>query len=384
MSTQALYYEDSHLTRFSALVRNCTPEKGRYAVTLDATAFYPEGGGQAGDTGTLGTVRVLDTQEREGEVIHLCDGPVEVGESVEGVIDYGPRSTRMQQHSGEHIVSGILHSRYGCHNTGFHIGADVTTIDFDCIIPAQDLPEIEALANQAVWQDLQVKCWIPSPEELPAIAYRTKRALPWPVRIVEIPGFDCCACCGTHVKRTGEIGLIKLLSVVNFRGGTRMEMACGALALALLNTSYEQNKLVSRAFSAQPHQTGEAAQRMNQLLAQQKYRISQLERQMFAAVAAGYAGQADVVHFEDGLDGTGVRLLADAIAQVCGGWAAVFSGSDAEGYGFCLVSGHTDLRPLGKAMAQALNGRGGGKPDCQQGRLMAEKAKILDFFQHNS
>lgn len=384
MSTQALYYEDSHLTRFSALVRNCTPEKGRYAVTLDATAFYPEGGGQAGDTGTLGTVRVLDTQEREGEVIHLCDGPVEVGESVEGVIDYGPRSTRMQQHSGEHIVSGILHSRYGCHNTGFHIGADVTTIDFDCIIPAQDLPEIEALANQAVWQDLQVKCWIPSPEELPAIAYRTKRALPWPVRIVEIPGFDCCACCGTHVKRTGEIGLIKLLSVVNFRGGTRMEMACGALALALLNTSYEQNKLVSRAFSAQPHQTGEAAQRMNQLLAQQKYRISQLERQMFAAVAAGYAGQADVVHFEDGLDGTGVRLLADAIAQVCGGWAAVFSGSDAEGYGFCLLSGHTDLRPLGKAMTQALNGRGGGKPDCQQGRLMAEKAKILDFFQHNS
>ena len=383
MSTQALYYEDSHLTRFSALVRNCTPEKGRYAVTLDATAFYPEGGGQAGDTGTLGTVRVLDTQEREGEVIHLCDGPVEVGEIVEGIIDYGPRFTRMQQHSGEHIVSGILHSRYGCHNTGFHMGADVTTIDFDCIIPAQDLPEIEALANQAVWQDLQVKCWIPSPEELPAIAYRTKRALPWPVRIVEIPGFDCCACCGTHVKRTGEIGLIKLLSVVNFRGGTRMEMACGALALALLNTSYEQNKLVSRAFSAQPHQTGEAAQRMNQLLAQQKYRISQLERQMFAAVAAGYAGQADVVHFEDGLDGTGVRLLADAIAQVCGGWAAVFSGSDAEGYGFCLLSGHTDLRPLGKAMTQALNGRGGGKPDCQQGRLMAEKAKILDFFQHN-
>ena len=384
MSTQALYYEDSHLTRFSARVRSCTPEKGRYAVTLDATAFYPEGGGQAGDTGTLGTVRVLDTQEREGEVIHLCDGPVEVEAAVEGVIDYGPRFTRMQQHSGEHIVSGILHSRYGCHNTGFHMGADVTTIDFDCIIPAQDLPEIEALANQAVWQDLRVKCWIPSPEELPAIAYRTKRALPWPVRIVEIPGFDCCACCGTHVKRTGEIGLIKLLSVVNFRGGTRMEMACGALALALLNTSYEQNKLVSRAFSAQPHQTGDAAQRMNQLLAQQKYRISQLERQMFAAVAAGYAGQEDVVHFEDGLDGTGVRLLADAIAQVCGGWAAVFSGSDTEGYGFCLVSGHTDLRPLGKAMTQALNGRGGGKPDCQQGRLMAEKAKILDFFQHNS
>lgn len=381
MSTRALYYEDSHLTRFSALVRSCTPEKGRYAVTLDATAFYPEGGGQAGDTGTLGTVRVLDTREREGEVIHLCDGPVEVGESVEGVIDYGPRFNRMQQHSGEHIVSGILHSRYGCHNTGFHMGAEVTTIDFDCIIPPADLPEIERLANQAVWKDLPVKCWIPSPEELSAIPYRTKRALPWPVRIVEIPGFDCCACCGTHVKRTGEIGLIKLLSVVNFRGGTRMEMACGALALDLLNTSYEQNKLVSQAFSAQLHQTGDAAQRINQTLAQQKYRISQLERQIFAATAAGYAGQGTVVHFEEGLDGTGLRLLADAIAQVCGGTAAVFSGDDASGYGFCLVDAAGDLRELGRAMVKALNGRGGGKPACQQGRLSATQSQILAFFQ---
>ncbi len=161
-----------------------------YAVILDATAFYPEGGGQAGDTGCLGSVRVLDTQERDGEVIHLCDGPLEVGAAVEGCIDYGPRFARMQQHSGEHIVSGILHSRYGCHNTGFHMGADVTTIDFDCVIPAEDLPELEALANQAVWADLPVKCWIPTPQELENVTYRTKRALLWPVRIVEIPGCD--------------------------------------------------------------------------------------------------------------------------------------------------------------------------------------------------
>ena len=148
MSTQALYYEDSHMTQFTARVVSCTEEKDRYAVILDATAFYPEGGGQAGDTGHLGSVRVLDTQERDGAVIHLCDGPLEVGAAVEGCIDYGPRFARMQQHSGEHIVSGILHSRYGCHNTGFHMGADVTTIDFDCVIPAEDLPELEALANR--------------------------------------------------------------------------------------------------------------------------------------------------------------------------------------------------------------------------------------------
>ena len=380
MSTQALYYEDSHMTQFTARVVSCTEEKDRYAVILDATAFYPEGGGQAGDTGCLGSVRVLDTQERDGAVIHLCDGPLDVGAAVEGYIDYAPRFARMQQHSGEHIVSGILHSRYGCHNTGFHMGADVTTIDFDCVIPAEDLPELEALANQAVWADLPVKCWIPTPEELENVTYRTKRALPWPVRIVEIPGYDCCACCGTHVGRTGEIGLIKLLSAVNFRGGTRMEMACGGQALALLNTSYAQNKLVSQAFSAQLHQTGAAAQRMNQVLSEQKYRLNSLERRIFGYIAAGYQGQGDTLHFEEGLDGNAQRLLAEAIAHSCGGRAAVFSGSDEEGYGFCLMGQGEDLRPLGKSMTQALQGRGGGKPQCQQGRIQASQADIRAFF----
>lgn len=380
METKKLYYVNSHLSQFFGRVLCCQPCDRGFEVILDQTAFYPEGGGQAADTGTLGTVRVLDVRERGGAIVHLCDGPVTVGQTLEGTIDYNLRFDRMQQHSGEHIVSGLINRRWGFHNTGFHMGTESTTIDFDGVIPAEALPELERLANEAVWQDLEVNCSVPAPEVLPTIPYRSKRALPWPVRIVEIPGYDICACCGTHVARTGEIGIIKLLSVIPFRGGVRMEMACGNRALGILNRAYDQNRQVSQAFSAQWQETGEAARKMNDLLSQYKFRITALERQIFAATAAGYAGAGDVVHFEDGLDNVAVRELADAIAQVCGGTAAVFSGSDDAGYAFCLVSRTDDLRPLGKDLTRSLNGRGGGKPDCQQGRLQSTREAIAAFF----
>ena len=380
METKKLYYVNSHLSQFFGRVLCCQPCDRGYEVILDQTAFYSEGGGQAADTGTLGTVRVLDVRERGGAIVHLCDGPVTVGQTLEGTIDYCLRFDRMQQHSGEHIVSGLINRRWGFHNTGFHMGTESTTIDFDGVIPAEALPELERLANEAVWQDLEVICSVPAPEVLPTIPYRSKRALPWPVRIVEIPGYDICACCGTHVARTGEIGIIKLLSVIPFRGGVRMEIACGNRALGILNRAYDQNRQVSQAFSAQWQETGEAARKMNDLLSQYKFRITALERQIFSATAAGYAGAGDVVHFEAGLDNVAVRELADAIAQVCGGTAAVFSGSDDAGYAFCLVSRTEDLRPLGKDLTRSLNGRGGGKPDCQQGRLQSTREAIAAFF----
>lgn len=380
METKKLYYVNSHLSQFFGRVLCCQPCDRGFEVILDQTAFYPEGGGQAADTGTLGTVRVLDVRERGGAIVHLCDGPVTVGQTLEGTIDYNLRFDRMQQHSGEHIVSGLINRRWGFHNTGFHMGTESTTIDFDGVIPAEALPELERLANEAVWQDLEVRCSVPAPEVLPTIPYRSKRALPWPVRIVEIPGYDICACCGTHVARTGEIGIIKLLSVIPFRGGVRMEMACGNRALGILNRAHDQNRQVSQAFSAQWQETGEAARKMNELLSQYKFRITALERQIFTATAAGYAGAGDVVHFEDGLDNVAVRELADAIAQVCGGTAAVFSGSDDAGYAFCLVSRTDDLRQLGKDLTRSLNGRGGGKPDCQQGRLQSPREAIAAFF----
>lgn len=380
MSTRKLYYEDSHLSSFTARVLSCTQAAAGFAVELDATAFYPEGGGQAGDTGVLGDVRVLDTREQGEQLLHLCDGPLEPGQTVAGRIDYAPRFLRMQQHSGEHILSGILHRRYGYHNTGFHMGAEVVTVDFDGVIPEADIPAIEAEANAAVWANLPLRCWIPDPEELAALTYRSKRALPWPVRIVEVPGYDRCACCGTHVSATGEIGLIKLFDTVGFRGGTRMEMACGSRALEILNDAYRQNRLVSQAFSVPPAQTGAAAQRMNDLLAQQKFRTVGLERQLFAAIAAETAGKGDVLRFQEGLAGAGLRELTEAIAGRCGGRAAVFSGDDATGYHYCLACQAGDLGPLGKAMTAALQGRGGGKPGFQQGRVQARRWEIEAFF----
>jgi alanyl-tRNA synthetase len=287
----------------------------------------------------------------------------------------------MQQHAGEHIVSGIIHKRYGWHNVGFHMGSDVITIDFDGPVPLEDLPEIEAAANDAIWQDLPIKCWYPSKEELPTVPYRSKRALPWPVRVVEFPGVDICACCGVHVATTGEIGLVKLLSCVKFHQGVRIEMACGGRALALLSAVYEENRLVSQAFSAKILETGAAARRMNDALAAEKFKVTGLQRKLFDFIAKSYVNQKDVLHFEDGLDSTGVRELADKIAGSCVGMAAVFSGTDEAGYNFCLATREGDLRAFGKEMTQALNGRGGGKPGFIQGSVKANQEAIGGFFE---
>ena len=380
METRKLYYEDSHMDQFEATVLQCSQTKHGHEVILDATAFYPEGGGQAGDTGTLDGVKVLDTHEKDGVVVHYCDAPLEEGRTVEGKIDYQARFYRMQQHTGEHIVSGIIHRRYGYHNVGFHMGSQSITIDLDGVIPTEDLPDIEREANEILWKNLPVSCTYPSPEALKTIAYRSKKELPWPVRIVEVPGADTRACCGTHVQYTGEIGLIKLISAIPFRSGTRMEMACGAQALHLLNACFDQNRLVSQAFSAKILETGEAARRMNDQVAALKFRLVGLERRIFDAIAMECSGKGDVVRFEEGLDNVAVRELADKIADVCGGMAAVFSGTDGEGYAFCMVTRQGDLRQLCKDMTAALGGRGGGKPNFQQGRVSASKDEIEGFF----
>ena len=378
--TRKLFYEDSHMAVFSATVTGCEAVDKGFEVTLDATAFYPEGGGQACDLGNLGTAKVLDVRERGEEIIHLCDGALEVGAAVEGKIDYARRFDLMQQHSGEHIVSGIIHRRFGYHNKGFHIGDHTIQIDFDGVIPAEELEKIEREANEALWKNIPVRCWYPSPEELPNVFYRTKKELPWPVRIVQVQGYDSCACCGTHVQLTGEIGLIKLFSVVGLRGGSRIEMACGARALELVNRAYEQNKLVSQAFSAQIFETGAAAQRMNEALVAEKFKVTGLQRRLFAITAESYVNCGNVLHFEDGLEPALVRELADAIAEKCGGRAAVFSGTDEGGYSYCLATREGDLRAFGKEMNAALNGRGGGKPNFLQGSVKETREKIEKFF----
>ena len=383
METRKLYYEDCHLSSFTARVVSCQKTEKGWQIILDATAFYPEGGGQACDLGTLGGVQVMDVREKGETVVHLCDGPLAVGAEVEGVIDYERRFDLMQQHTGEHIVSGIIHERFGYHNVGFHMGAELVTIDFDGPIAQEDLPRIEAAANRAVWGNYPMHIWYPSEEELPTVGYRSKRALPWPVRVVEVPGYDKCACCGVHVARTGEIGIIKLFTCVKFHEGVRIEMACGGRALSYLTAAYEQNRQVSQAFSAKILETGEAARRMNEQLAAEKFRAAGLQKQVFAAIAAGYRQAGQVLHFEDNLIPAQVRELCDAIGEICGGMAAVFSGSDEAGYSYCLMERGGDLRQLNKAMTAALSGRGGGKPEYQQGSVKASRAAIEVFFKEN-
>ena len=377
-----LYYEDSHMQAFTATVTGCTQVKKGWEVTLDATAFYPEGGGQPSDTGTLGEAKVLSVREENDEIFHLCDKPLEVGSAVSGEIDWVRRFDLMQQHAGEHIVSGIIHSRYGWHNVGFHIGADVITIDFDGPVPPEDLQEIENAANTAIWQDFPIKCWYPTQEELPTVPYRRKKDIPWPVRIVEFPGYDICACCGTHPKTTGAIGLVKLFSCVKFHEGVRIEMACGKRALDMLNTAYEQNKQVSQAFSAKLGETGLAAQRMNEALAAEKFRAAALEKQLFVQIARGYAGKELALHFAEDLSPNSCRELCDAIADFAK-IAVTLSGKDETGYCICIVSRAENAKAIGDAAAKVLSGRGGGKKEAFQGRISATRGQIENFFVQN-
>lgn len=364
MNTRKLYYEDQDLVEFSAKVVACEKCDKGFWVILEQTAFYPEGGGQACDVGFLGDAKVTDVQERGEEVIHLCDQPLEVGSVVAGKVDYERRFDLMQQHAGEHIICGIANRLYGCHNVGFHVGADTVTVDLDVFIPWEKLLEIETMANQAVFDDVPLKCWFPTQEELPKVEYRTKKRLDWPVRIVEIPGYDSCACCGLHVKRTGQIGLIKLVSSVKFHQGVRIEMVCGKRALRLTQGVFEENRQVSQAFSAKLLETGAAARRINEQLAAEKFRATGLQKQLLEMKAKSYAGRGDVVIFED-LEPASLREFADCVAAVCGGTAAVFSGSDEKGYNVCLVNKAVDVKPLG----EKLGAKGGGKPGYFQGKV---------------
>lgn len=380
METRKRYYEDSHLREFDARVLKCRQTDKGWEVVLDATAFYPEGGGQACDLGTLGDACVLHTREQGETVIHLCDRPLAAGETVHGVIDWARRFDQMQQHSGEHILSGLIHEAFGYHNVGFHVGETCMEVDFDGMLTAEAVAELERKANEAVWQDLPIRCWYPEPEALPTVGYRSKKALPWPVRIVEVPGYDKCACCGVHVKHTGEIGLIKILSFAKFHQGTRLQMVCGGRALAYVCRVFEQNRQVSQAFSAQMTETAAAANRMNQALAAEKLRANNLERELFAQIAERYVNFGDVLLFRDGLNPNALRELAEAIAGVCGGTAAVFSGTDGN-YSLCLVSRQGEVKQLGAAIAAALKGRGGGRPGYFQGSVQATRREIENFFE---
>ena len=378
---EKLYEQDAYLRAFDAKVLSCVQGKGGWDVILDRTAFYPEGGGQPYDTGTLGGVKVLQVHTRGEDVVHTCDGPLEPGSRVSGQIDWDRRFDLMQNHSGEHIVSGIANAWWGCDNVGFHMGSDFITIDLNTMIDEEQLRQLEEAVNRYLWQDKPVLVTYPTPEELEQLDYRSKKALTGQVRIITFPGADVCACCGTHVSSAGQIGLVKLVSVQKFRDGVRIELLCGGRALDYLSRVDIQNKAVSNLLSAKAGETAQGVQRLLEENATLKSRILTMEEQHFAALAHGCAGAGDVVLFEDDLSPDALRRLCDAVLGECQGRCACFSGSDETGYKYAVGQRGGDLRTWVKTLNQTLNGRGGGKPDFVQGSLRAPRADIEAFLE---
>ena len=322
---------------------------------------------------------VLEVHEKNGVITHLCDKPFEVGKSVSGKIDWARRFDHMQQHSGEHICSGLICERFHCDNVGFHMGADVVTIDFNADISWDELMEIEQLANLYIYEDHPIDIQFYRGAELDKVEYRSKKPLEGDVRIVSFPGADCCACCGTHVVRSGQVGLVKFLSVQKFRDGVRIELLSGKRAHRYLSECWAQDVRIAQALSVKPNASFAGAERVLAELSALKQRCAKLEESVFAQTAAQYEGKGDVLLFEDEMSGDSLRKLCDAVTNHCGGRCAVFAGADGA-YKYAIGHIGGDLRELTKKMNAELNGRGGGKPNFVQGSVAAARGEIERFF----
>ena len=379
--TRRLYDADPWLSHFTAAVLRCEPaKKGQYSVVLDQTAFFPEGGGQPADRGTLNGIEVLDVQVKDGVVTHTTAAELPQGAQVTGVLDMEHRMDSMQQHSGEHVLSGILHRMVQCENVGFHIGEEVTTLDTSLPIPPEVLAAAEAEANRVIWADVPVRAEYPDPTELAAMTYRSKKAIDGAVRIVDIPGADCCACCGTHVSHTGQIGMIKVTSSMNYKGGTRITIACGGRALKLFDEMLTEQAALRAQFSAKNGQLAAAAARQAKELEEQKARAARLEQQVFRHTAAQVSEGDQPVLLAEGLSPDSLRRLALALAERTSRPCAVFS-EGGQGLAYALAQSGGDVRGLCKEMNAALEGRGGGKPELCTGSIaVTDPARIQEFF----
>lgn len=384
--TEKLYYGNQYQTEGTATVLACRPVEAKqnaaacWEVVLDRTVFYPTGGGQPCDLGTLNGVPVTDVSERGEEIVHRVTASLPTGSEAVMAVDWDRRFDLMQQHSGEHLISGVIHSRFGYENVGFHMGADFVTIDFSGMLTPEELSAVEAEANEWVWKNVPIEIAYPDAEALKTIPYRSKKELTGQVRIVTIPGADICACCGTHVSNTGEIGLIKIFSCVKFHDGVRLELLCGRRALAYLSEIAEQNRRVSGLLSAKPLETAAAVQRLLDAEAAQKQRAAGLEEAVFAQKAQALMGKGNVLLFEPAMSPDSLRRLTDLVMSACGGRAAIFAGGDAEGYKYAVGEQNGDLRQLVKDLNAQLHGRGGGKPFFVQGSVQTGRAEIEAFF----
>lgn len=362
-------------------VISCTKNKKGTGYDLNQTAFSRKAAGQPSDTGALNGVKVLHDQRKGEEIIHELEAPLEEGVLAEGVIDWQKRYDNMQQHTGEHIFSGLVHKHFGYDNVGFHMGTDEVTVDFNGVLTQEQLDELEDEANQLIYDNVPVKVFYPSKEELEELDYRSKKELTGLVRIVEIPGGDICACCGTHVETTGEVGLIKLRTMINYKGGVRISMLCGRRALMDYRERLKDEIRISNLLSAKLALVPDAVEKMKNESQEKDLALGRLWQQLLEKKAESYPESTEVLAvFEEGLSPVQLRQLATMLYEKGKGKiVGVFSGNeDEQVYQYALGSSQADMRKLSKAMNGALNGRGGGSNLMAQGTFKAAESAIRE------
>ena len=376
--TEKLFYEDSHMITFSAIVHACEKVEDHYEAVLSRTAFFPEGGGQYADTGYIDGIRVFDVQEKSGEIKHFLEGPLEVGKRVEGQIDWEERFSKMQNHSGEHIISGLVHKTFGYDNVGFHMGKDAITMDFNGPMTKEQMKEIEYRANGIVYQNIPIETLYPDKIELEQLVYRSKIEIEGQVRIVRIADCDVCACCAPHCKTTGEIGTIKLVGIQNYKGGVRISMLAGFRALEDYERKSENVKRISVSLSAKEQEIADEVEKLKEELLAKKNQIQELQKTVLKQKVDSMEENQDiVVMFEQDLEGNGPRELANMILNKGTRVAAVFAGKDSN-YRYVIGSRTVDTRQIAKTLNAKFNGRGGGKPEMVQGSVSGEEVSVRE------
>jgi len=382
LETKKLYYENCYLKTFTAKVIECQMQEETYAVVLDRTIFFPEGGGQPADIGVLNTVNVLDVHENGKKIVHTTDRPLEVGTTVTGGIHWPHRFALMQQHSGEHIVSGIVHRLFGFDNVGFHMGSKAVTVDFNGELDEENMALVEYLSNEAVYRNLPIQISYPSPEELAELNYRSKKELTGQVRIVTVPDYDVCACCGTHVAHTGEIGMIKLVSAQRYKGGTRVSLQLGSKARADYTEKAQNVNAISVLLSSKQEDVLSAVEHLLSENNALKQEAVLMHEQIFEAKASLVEnGTKNICLFEKNLMPNDLRKLCLLLCERVSGTAAVFSANDKAGYQYALGNRNEDVRPLGKELNQMFHGHGGGSKELVQGSVTATQDELERFFE---
>lgn len=369
--TEKIYLNDSYCKEFSAKVISCEKTEKGYEVVLSKTAFFPEGGGQAADKGTIDGVAVTDVQEKNGTVIHTVEAELPVGKEVSCAIDWELRFSRMQSHSGEHIVSGVVHSLFSCTNVGFHMSDSLMTVDLDKPLSADDIAKIELLSNKAVYKNEEIKAIYPTKEELEALDFRSKIELSDDARIVVIGDVDTCACCAPHVARTGEIGIIKIVNAYSYKQGTRIEMLAGINALSDYASLNSANKELMGLLSAARFSVNEAVAKQNEQLIALKSQNAQMSKRLALAELTPVNIGDNAYAICENLTYDELRHCANSL-QEQGVKTCVLLSKAGEGYIYVAASSVCDVREIVKELNQKFSGKGGGKPDYAQGKIADE------------